>query len=107
MDKTLYSLIMVLVMSIITYLIRVSPFIFFKRKIKSRFIRSFLYYVPYAVLIAMTFPSIFYVTGNFVSSAVGTIVAILASLSKKSIMVVVAVLAVIAVLATEGIMLLF
>ncbi len=104
MDKTLYSLLLVLIMSFVTYAIRVAPFLFFKKKIKSRFIKSFLYYVPYAVLVAMTFPSIFYITGNVISSAVGTVVAILASLSKKSMMVVVAILAVVAVLACEGIM---
>ena len=38
------------VMAVVTYLIRALPFAFFRKKIKSQFIKSFLYYVPYAVL---------------------------------------------------------
>ena len=52
-----------LVMALVTYLIRMLPLTLFRRAIKSRFIRSFLYYIPYAVLAAMTFPGIFYSTG--------------------------------------------
>ncbi|MCQ2417802.1 MAG: AzlD domain-containing protein [Oscillospiraceae bacterium] len=66
----------ILVMAGVTYLIRVIPFGFFKKKIKSQFMRSFLYYIPYAVLSAMTIPEIFYSTGNIVTSAVGTVVAL-------------------------------
>ncbi len=65
------------VMAGVTYLIRMIPFTFFTKKIKSKFIKSFLYYVPYAVLSAMTFPAIFYSTGNTVTAAVGTAVALL------------------------------
>ena len=67
----------ILVMAGVTYLIRMLPFTFFTKKIESRFLRSFLYYVPYAVLSAMTFPAIFYATGNTVSSAVGTAAAMI------------------------------
>ncbi|SDA20847.1 Branched-chain amino acid transport protein (AzlD) [Ruminococcus sp. YE71] len=67
----------ILVMAGVTYLIRMLPFTFFTKKIESRFLRSFLYYVPYAVLSAMTFPAIFYATGNTVSSAVGTAAALI------------------------------
>ena len=52
------------------------PFTLFKKKIKSKFIQSILYYIPYAVLSAMTFPSIFYSTGNTVTAVVGTIIAV-------------------------------
>ena len=65
------------VMAGVTYLIRMIPFTLFRRKIKSRFIQSVLYYIPYAVLSAMTFPAIFYSTDNTVSAVIGTIVAIL------------------------------
>ena len=64
------------VMAGITYLIRMIPFTVFKKKIKSRFIQSVLYYIPYAVLSAMTFPSIFYSTGNTITAVIGTVVAI-------------------------------
>lgn len=64
------------VMAIVTYLIRVIPFAAARGKIKSRFIRSFLYYIPYTVLSAMTFPAIFYSTGNTMTAAAGTITAL-------------------------------
>ncbi|MCR5816963.1 MAG: AzlD domain-containing protein [Ruminococcus sp.] len=63
-------------MAITTYLIRMIPFTFFTKKIKSRFIRSFLYYIPYAVLSAMTIPAIFYSTGSMLTAAAGTAVAL-------------------------------
>ncbi|MBQ8582155.1 MAG: AzlD domain-containing protein [Ruminococcus sp.] len=65
------------VMAGVTYLIRMIPFAFFRRKIKSRFFRSFLYYIPYAVLSAMTLPAIFYSTGSIVTAAAGTAVAVI------------------------------
>ena len=65
------------VMAITTYLIRVVPFVAIRGKIKSRFINSVLYYIPYAVLSAMTFPAIFFATGNVISSSVGTAAALL------------------------------
>ena len=65
------------VMAITTYLIRVIPFAAVRGRIKSPFINSVLYYIPYAVLSAMTFPAIFYATGDTVTSAVGTVVALI------------------------------
>lgn len=66
----------ILVMAGVTYLIRMLPFTLFRKKIKSKFIQSALYYVPYAVLSAMTFPAIFYSTGNTVTAVTGTVVAL-------------------------------
>ena len=66
-------------MAVVTYLIRMIPFAFFRKKIKSRFFRSFLYYIPYAVLSAMTIPAIFYSTGNIVTAIVGTLTAFVLS----------------------------
>ena len=65
------------VMAITTYLIRMIPFTFFTRKIKSRFVRSFLHYIPYAVLSAMTIPAIFYCTSSIAAAVAGTAVAVL------------------------------
>lgn len=59
-----------------TYLIRTLPFVAVKKKIENRFIRSFLYYIPYAVLTAMTIPAIFYATTSILSAVVGLLVAI-------------------------------
>ena len=64
------------VMAVTTYLIRVIPFAAVRGKIKSRFINSVLYYIPYAVLSAMTFPAIFFATGDVISSSVGTVIAL-------------------------------
>ena len=66
----------VAVMALVTYLIRMLPLVVFKKKITSRFIRSFLFYVPYAVLGAMTFPAIFTSTGSELSAALGCAVAL-------------------------------
>ncbi len=71
-----------------SYLIRVLPFVIFKKKITSRFVRSFLYYVPYAVLGAMTFPEILYSTGNYVSAVAGLIVACILAFREKSLLTV-------------------
>lgn len=67
----------IFVMAGVTYLIRMIPFTFFRKKIKSKFFRSFLYYIPYAVLSAMTIPAIFYSTGSYITAAAGTVVAVL------------------------------
>lgn len=69
-------IIYIIVMAGVTYLIRMISFTLFRKKIKSTFFRSFLYYIPYAVLSAMTIPAIFYSTGNFATSIIGTIVAV-------------------------------
>ena len=66
----------VLVMALVTYMIRVTPLALVKGKLQSRFVRSFLFYMPYAVLGAMTFPSILYSSGNIVASAMGGVVAV-------------------------------
>lgn len=78
------------VMAGITYLIRVLPLSIFRREIKSVFIQSFLYYVPYAVLAALTFPSIFYATGNELSSLAGTAAALVLAYFNRGLVIVAA-----------------
>lgn len=73
----MYIFICVLVMALVSYLPRVVPFTIFKKRIQSIYIQSILSYMPYAVLGAMTFPSIFYSTSNMLFSAIGTVVALL------------------------------
>lgn len=68
-----------------TYLIRTIPFVAVKNKIKNKFIQSFLYYIPYAVLAAMTIPAIFYATNYILSAVAGLVVAILFALKSKSL----------------------
>ncbi len=72
-------LIGVAIMAIVTYIPRMLPLAIFRKKIKSRFIRSFLAYVPYAVLAAMTFPEILYSTSNMISAVAGLLVALVLS----------------------------
>ncbi len=76
------------VMAGVTYLIRMLPFAFVRKKIQSRFLRSFLYYIPYTVLGAMTIPAVFYSTGSIVSASVGTGVAFLLAYFRLPLIVV-------------------
>ena len=78
----------IIVMAVTTYIIRMVPFTFFRKKIESRFVRSFLKYIPYAVLSAMTIPAIFSSTGNVVTSVVGTVVAVVLAFFDQPLIVV-------------------
>ena len=80
----------ILVMAVTTYFIRMLPLVFFKKPIRSRFLRSFLHYVPVACLTAMTFPSLLYATEHIISGAVGLVVAVLLAMKNKSLIVVAA-----------------
>jgi len=94
-----------IVMAGVTYLVRMIPFVLMKKKIENRFINSFLYYVPYTVLAAMTFPAILYATGSLVSAIAGLLVAILIAFRGKGLLIV-AIGACAAVFVTEIIMML-
>ena len=78
----------VLVMALITYLIRALPLMFFRKEITNIYIKSFLYYVPYAVLSAMTFPAIFFVSQSIVVSTIATLVALILAYRGKSLLTV-------------------
>ena len=75
-------------MAVTTYLIRALPLTLFRKPIKSRFIKSFLHYVPYACLTSMTFPSILYDTRSMVSGAAALIVAVVLAFRGKSLLTV-------------------
>lgn len=92
-----------IVMAGVTYLIRVIPFVLINKKIENKFINSFLYYIPYTVLTAMTFPAILYATGSLVSAIAGLLVAVLIAYKGKGLLTV-AVGACLAVLIVELIM---
>ena len=78
----------ILTMALTTYLIRVLPLTVFRKPIRSRFIRSFLHYVPYACLTAMTFPAIVYDTTYILSGIAALIVGIVLSFRGKSLLTV-------------------
>ncbi len=75
-----------LVMAGITYLIRMIPLVLIKKKIKNKFVLSFLYYIPYTVLSVMTIPAIFYSTTSYVSATVGFITAVILSYFEKGLL---------------------
>ena len=78
----------ILVMAGVTYLIRMIPFTLFRNKIRSRFFRSFLHYIPYAVLSAMTIPAIFHSTGSLSTAVVGTVIAVILAYLRQPLIVV-------------------
>ena len=86
--NTTYVFVGILIMAVVTYLTRVLPMVLFRKKIENIRIRSFLYYVPYTVLAAMTFPAIFSSTNSTVASIVGCVVAIALSYFNKSLLTV-------------------
>ena len=75
-------------MAVTTYLVRMLPLAVFRRPIKSRFIRSFLHYVPYACLAAMTFPAILQDTASLVSGVAALVVAVVLAYFDQSLIVV-------------------
>lgn len=81
-------LICVLIMALVTYIPRMLPLAIFKKKINNRFIKSFLAYVPYAVLAAMTFPEILYCTANMYAAAAGLLVALFLAYKNKGLLTV-------------------
>ena len=88
------------VMAGVTYLIRMLPLTVFRKEIKSRFVMSFLHYVPYAVLGAMTIPDVLYSTGNMGTALVGLTVAVLLAWRGKGLLTV-AIAACVAVAAAQ------
>lgn len=93
-----------LVMSGVTYLLRVLPFVLLKRELKSVFWKSFLNYIPYTVLSAMTVPSIFYATESRLSGILALVTAVICSLLGRGL-VLVAIVACATVLLVDGVML--
>ena len=81
-------LVYIAVTAVSTYLIRVIPLVAIQKKIENRFFRSFLYYVPYAVLAAMIMPAVFYATGNLIASTIGFAIAMIFAYNKKNIVTV-------------------
>ncbi|MBQ4061254.1 MAG: AzlD domain-containing protein [Christensenellaceae bacterium] len=102
MDNKQYF-IYLLIMAGSTYLIRAIPFVAISKKITNRFIKSFLHYIPYTVLTAMTIPAALYATNNIIAAALGLIVAMIVAIKGKGLTVVAA-LACITVFVVEAAM---
>ncbi|MBO7293101.1 MAG: AzlD domain-containing protein [Clostridia bacterium] len=88
MTISLPIILYILVMAGVTYLIRMTPFVLFRRRITSRFVRSLLYYLPYCVLSAMVIPSVFSSTGSVVTAAAGLVVAVVLAFFHRSLLTV-------------------
>jgi len=91
------------IMAGVSFLIRTLPLTLIRKPITNRFLRSFLFYVPYACLAAMTFPAILSATASVISAVVGFVVALIAAYKEKSLLTV-ALLACGAVFIVERIM---
>ena len=93
-----------LIVALTTYLIRAIPFSLITKKVTNKYVKSFLYYIPYTVLAAMTLPAALYVTGSIYSSIAGLFVALIVAI-KKSNLTLVALAACVGSLIVEIIML--
>ena len=67
----------ILVMFAVIYAVRVLPLTLVRKPIRNRFLRSFLYYVPYVTLAVMTFPAIVEATQSPIAGAAALAVGIL------------------------------
>lgn len=92
----------ILVMAVVTYLVRALPLLLMRKEITNTFVKSFLYYMPYACLAAMTFPAILGATSYLISGIVGFVAACVAAYLERS-MITVALIACAAVFVTEQI----
>ncbi len=83
MKNNIYIYIMI--MSAVTLAIRILPLTLIRKQIKNRFIRSFLYYVPYATLAVMTFPAIIHTTESPWTGAAAMVLGIAAAWAKAGL----------------------
>ena len=81
-DITIY----ILIMAATTYVIRMLPIVLLRRPIKNRYIRSFLYYMPYVTLAVMTFPAIMDATDNPVAGLLAMAAGIIAAWFKVGLL---------------------
>lgn len=88
MDNMTYYLLQLGVMAAVTYLIRMLPMTLFTKKIENKYFRSFLRYIPYAVLGAMTFPAVIFCGGNIYAGIAGTVIALILAYLNCSLIVV-------------------
>ncbi len=86
--KTTTLLIYLFIMASVTYLIRMAPLMLIRKKIENKFVRSFLYYIPYAVLAAMTVPAIFTATASVYSALAGFAVGVTFAFFDKPLIIV-------------------
>lgn len=79
---------LLIVMALTTYLVRMIPFVLFRKKLENPAVKAFFDYIPYTVLSAMTFPAILYATGSYISALAGLVVSLILGYFEKSLLVV-------------------
>ena len=79
---------LLIVMALTTYLVRMIPFVLFRKKLENPSVKAFFDYIPYTVLSAMTFPAILYATGSLISATIGFGVSLILGFFEKSLLVV-------------------
>ncbi|MBE7066176.1 MAG: AzlD domain-containing protein [Ruminococcaceae bacterium] len=85
-----YFLICLAIMAGVTYLVRMLPLVLIRKKITNRFLRSFFYYIPYAVLASMTIPAMLYSTSSMPSAIAGLVVGFILAFFERSLLTVAA-----------------
>ena len=80
-----YMILQIIVMTVVTYAVRVLPLTLIRKPIKNRFIRSFLYYVPYVSLAVMTFPTMIYATNSIYSGILAFVTGIVLAWKNASL----------------------
>ena len=88
MNDLKYFLTALFVMAGITYFVRMLPFVIFRKKIKNNFLKSFFYYIPYAVLAAMTIPAMLYAVPSKIAAAAGLVAGFILAFFKRSLLIV-------------------
>ena len=89
MNATLSDMLLgCLVMFAVTYATKAVTLLFAKKEIRSAYIRSFLYYLPYSVLAVMVFPTILFSTSTIWSGVAGTLVALVLAYFRRGLLVV-------------------
>ena len=81
-------LLVILIMTLVTYLPRMLPLTLFRKKIKNQYVSTILCYLPYSLLAAMVFPDIFSSTASIFSGIAGTAAALFLAYKKKGLLTV-------------------
>lgn len=88
MTDTVYFLTCLAIMAGVTYLVRMLPMVLIRRKITNKFLKSFFYYIPYAVLSAMTIPAMLYAVPSKIAAAAGLVAGFILAFFKRSLLIV-------------------
>lgn len=84
-QKLVYA---ILAMAAVMYLMRMLPLVFCKGEIKNKYLKSFLSYVPYAVLTSMTVPEAFTSTASPISASLGLLTAVILAYFNRGLLMV-------------------